>query len=540
MREEFKEFMKDCTKSILFYTFVYSILFFVSKLILNILGLEFMQYVYKFSIFIILFGIVLGVIQNFIRSKSKNTRICIIVCSISIISICALFWQFFALLYIGFFPPEHIIEKSDKKMVGYVHAFLETRVEYFEYINVLVRKANKSYVEDYGEGGFDPFDKKIGYKHEVQEITYYDENGKVISTNNINNPIILDSNKQEINREEFKEEIKEENSETRYISEEDILYEKVIDENTRIRVVNLGAILAQRSVIDIEKSTDNGKTYVGQTEEGITIHNGAEFVFLDENIGFINDSGLAGTGGENRGFLATTDGGKTFSEANIIHPLSIEEKNLLVKGVPYIKDGKLNVQIYTLNHSKYPERTYYEFTSNNGLTWKYNYETVYTSEQLKKYEKDFNTFGINGFIVSTNTYNKPSEIDLEEVFYSGAGFNNEISKEELEEYKKVTKYHETDMVKITTKQAEELYYNNTGEKLWNLKERLKNWTYIEKYDAYYNEVSDTNFESVSCIEGIMNEEHKIMKIQLSNNRTISVKIDYDKGTHYIISNKSTN
>ena len=73
-----------------------------------------------------------------------------------------------------------------------------------------------------------------------------------------------------------------------------------------------------------------------------------------------------------------------------------------------------------------------------------------------------------------------------------------------------------------------------------MKERLKNWTYIEKYDAYYNEVSDTNFEPVSCIEGIMNEEHKIMKIQLSNNRTISVKIDYDKGTHYIISNKSTN
>ena len=319
----------------------------------------------------------------------------------------------------------------------------------------------------------------------------------------------------------------------------DILYEKKLNENTIIRVKNLGAILAQRSVIDIEKSTDNGKTYIGQTEEGITIHNGAEFIFIDENIGFINDPGLAGSG-ENRGFLVTTDGGKTFSEANIIHPLSIEEKNLLVKGVPYIKDGKLNVQIYTLNHSKYPERTYYEFTSNNGLTWKYNYETVYTSEQLKKYEKDFNTFGINGFIVSTNTYNKPSEIDLEEVFYSGAGFNNEISKEELEEYKKVTKYHETDMVKITTKQAEELYYNNTGEKLLNLKERLKDWTYIEKYDAYYNEVSDTNFESVSCIEGIMNEEHKIMKIQLSNNRTISVKIDYDKGTHYIISNKSTN
>lgn len=336
MREEFKEFMKDCRKSILFYTFVYSILFFISKFILNILGLEFIQYVYKFSIFVILFGIVLGVIQNFIRSKSKDTRICIIVFSISIIAIFVLFWQFFALLYIGFFPPEHIIEKSDKKMVGYVYAFLDTRVEYYEYINVLVRKANKSYVEDYGQGGFDPFDEKIGYKHEIQDVIYYDENGKVISTNNISKPVILDTNKQEINREE----VKEEESNTRYISEDDILYEKIINENTRIRVVNLGAILAQRSVIDIKKSTDNGKTYISQTEEGLTIHNGAEFIFIDENIGFINDPGLVGTGGENRGFLVTTDGGKSFKEANIIHPLSIEEKNLLVNGVPYIKDGK--------------------------------------------------------------------------------------------------------------------------------------------------------------------------------------------------------
>lgn len=383
MREKVKEFIKVCKKSILFYTFVYSILFFISKLILNILDLDFMQYAYKFSIFVILFGIVLGIIQSFIRSKSKSIRICIIVCSIGIISICALFWQFFALSYIGLFPPEHIIEKSDKKMVGYVHAFLHTKVEYYEYINVLVRKANKSYIEDYGKGGFDPFCDKIGNNHDIKEITYYDENGKVISTNNISNPNILDSNKQEINREEFKEE----DSNKRYISED---------------------------------------------------------------------------------------------------------------------------------------------------------ETMYTAEQLKRYEKDFNSFAINGFVVSTNTYNKPSEIDLEEVFYSGAGFNNEISKEELEEYKKVTKYHETDIVKITTEQAEELYYDNTGEKLQNLKERLKNWTYIEKYDAYYNEISDTNFESVSCIEGIMNEEYSIMKIKLSNNRTISVKIDYDKGTHYIISNKSTN
>lgn len=167
-------------------------------------------------------------------------------------------------------------------------------------------------------------------------------------------------------------------------------------------------------------------------------------------------------------------------------------------------------------------------------------ETEYISEYLKKYEKDFNTFAINGFIISTNTYTKPNEIDLEQVFYNGAGFNNKVSLEEIEEYKKVKEYHETDIVKVTTQQAEKLYFDNTGERLENLKERLKSWTYIEKYDAYYHEVSDTNFERVSCIKGIMNEQNKVIEIQLSNNRTISIKIDYEKGTHYIISNNNTN
>lgn len=194
---------------------------------------------------------------------------------------------------------------------------------------------------------------------------------------------------------------------------------------------------------------------------------------------------------------------------------------------------------YTTYYDKYGKYQYNISNKENNIKEiKNSNETIYSSEQLKKYEKDFNTLAINGFIISTNAYTKPSEIDLGQVFYNGAGFNNEISKEEVEEYKKLRKYHETDIVKITTKQAEKLYYDNTGEKLEDLKGRLKNWIYIEKYDAYYNEVSDTNFEKVNCIKGIMDEQNKIMKIQLSNDRTISVKIDYDKGTHYIVSNNS--
>ena len=150
----------------------------------------------------------------------------------------------------------------------------------------------------------------------------------------------------------------------------DTLYEKRVDDNIIIRVVYKGAVLAQRSIIGIKKSTDGGVTWKEQKED-LQIHNGAEFIFLDENLGFINDPGLAGTEGENRGLIVTTNGGKTFVDANIIHPSTITEKNLFVSGLPYLEDGKLKVKIYTINYQKNPVKTYYEFYSqDNGLNWK--------------------------------------------------------------------------------------------------------------------------------------------------------------------------
>jgi len=187
---------------------------------------------------------------------------------------------------------------------------------------------------------------------------------------------IIEKNKvSQINTNSTKNEISNEND---TIIDENILYEKVIDENIRIRVAFKGAVIGQRSIVGIEKTTDGGKTWINQIEsyDGfIQIHNGAKFVFLDENIGFINDPGLAGTEGENRGLLVTTDGGKNIDDAKIIHPDSISEKNLFVSGLPYIEDDVLKVKIYTINYKKDEVYTYYEFISeNSGKTWKYNKE----------------------------------------------------------------------------------------------------------------------------------------------------------------------
>lgn len=368
--------MKNLFKYVLTYVILYTLIFIIVKLILNALGIEFLNWVYNVWIVTTIVGILIGIIQVIVKTKNKYDKIKIIICCTCAIGLIAMFWQIFAFFYIAFLPPEHIVKKDGKKMVGYVNAFLRTNVDYYEYYNVFFRSYTISIEEDYGKGGFDPLDEKYKYTHEVKETRYYDKNGKVIKTipNNEKEDIGTENNRvnNKNNNYDFSDNDTRSNTSSETSTEKSVLYEKIIDKKRRIRVVNLGAILAQRSVIDIEKSTDGGKTYMGQTKGGITIHNGAEFTFIDENIGFINDPGLAGTDGENKGFLVTTDGGKTFNDANIIHPDSIEEKNLLVKGVPYIEDGKLKVVIYTLNHRKNPERTYYEFISNdNGVSWEY-------------------------------------------------------------------------------------------------------------------------------------------------------------------------
>ncbi|MBQ7410536.1 MAG: hypothetical protein IJW20_04045 [Clostridia bacterium] len=109
----------------------------------------------------------------------------------------------------------------------------------------------------------------------------------------------------------------------------EVMYEKRLDENKIIRVVNKGAVLAQRTLISVEKSVDNGETWISQTTENdgaIQIHNGSTFLFIDENIGFINDPGLVASG-DNKGLLITIDGGKTF---NNYEEMENKEKAIII------------------------------------------------------------------------------------------------------------------------------------------------------------------------------------------------------------------
>lgn len=135
-------------------------------------------------------------------------------------------------------------------------------------------------------------------------------------------------------------------------------------------IINVGETRNGREYITIQKTTDGGLSYNLQNSEGLLVKEGWEALFIDENIGYINDPTIPEFE-EKYKLYVTMDGGKTFKIANIIHPSSIKERHLLVDGVPYIENEKLILKVYTLNRTREQQRTYYEFYSDDkGLTWK--------------------------------------------------------------------------------------------------------------------------------------------------------------------------
>lgn len=59
---------------------------------------------------------------------------------------------------------------------------IKKNVNYYDYKNIFVVGNQKRIEEYYGKGGFDPIENQYGYEYNVENTTYYDENGKIIKT----------------------------------------------------------------------------------------------------------------------------------------------------------------------------------------------------------------------------------------------------------------------------------------------------------------------------------------------------------------------
>lgn len=134
-----------------------------------------------------------------------------------------------------------------------------------------------------------------------------------------------------------------------------------------------------------------------------------------------------------------------------------------------------------------------------------------SSEELSEFTKfvtEADEYGNYGFLLSV--YDSPEKMDLEEVFYTGAGIKTEsLSAEEEKAFLNATGDEEiyTDVVKLTTAQINEVLSKRTGLSYEQMANPLQ-WIYLPEYDAYYHEAGDTNYAAHICIDGTTVDEKR--------------------------------
>ncbi len=133
-----------------------------------------------------------------------------------------------------------------------------------------------------------------------------------------------------------------------------------------------------------------------------------------------------------------------------------------------------------------------------------------TEEELQAFTDYINEgdgWGNYGFLLSV--YDTPADINLNEVFYSGAGIAAKpMSEEEQKEYLAVSGAEEiyTDVVRLEAAKLDEFLLEKTGLSYEEMNHPLKDWLYLEKFDIYCAEHGDTNFVPFTCVAGSTADE----------------------------------
>jgi len=132
-----------------------------------------------------------------------------------------------------------------------------------------------------------------------------------------------------------------------------------------------------------------------------------------------------------------------------------------------------------------------------------------TAAQLQAFEEYLNDPANNGF-VSHNFYASPDKIDLNAVFYDGAGIGIpswEWDDEEKQGVLDAVGWEEyfTTAIKIPRAEADRLLRERLGLSLADFDNKIPHFHYVEAYDAYYAMHGDTNLLPITVLDGEIDE-----------------------------------
>lgn len=121
--------------------------------------------------------------------------------------------------------------------------------------------------------------------------------------------------------------------------------------------------------------------------------------------------------------------------------------------------------------------------------------------ELQEWSHYINRMDKNGFLLSY--YDMPTEVDLNELFYSGCGVNQkELSDKEVEQYLEISGMEEiyTDCIRLTTRDIASVLRNGLGLETEDMKKPLE-WVYLEDSECYVTQHGDTNAIRFTCTSG---------------------------------------
>ncbi len=158
-------------------------------------------------------------------------------------------------------------------------------------------------------------------------------------------------------------------------------------------------------------------------------------------------------------------------------------------------------------------------------------EAVEKTPEVLFFDEFFSEHGNRVFLCSE--YEQPQDIDLDELYYNGAGLEqHSMDDEERAAYEKASgRRIEYDMFCLTTSQINQHLQEKTGLTLKQMNTKLENWTYLPEYDCYYFQVSDANSVFDECTEVVYGDGDTVLvKYKCYNGKkgTVTLKKRGDK------------
>ena len=153
------------------------------------------------------------------------------------------------------------------------------------------------------------------------------------------------------------------------------------------------------------------------------------------------------------------------------------------------------------NRSEEPDIEQAAENPETGIEGQENVPRDLTSEELRGFTQWINGKSNYGFLLSE--YTRPQDVDLSQVFYSGAGIETApLSKAEEEAYLEITGEEEiyTDYTRLTTGEIDEFLKEKLGLSLEDMTKGLP-WACLPDSDAWVWQHGDTNYMNFTCVSG---------------------------------------